>query len=47
MAKILASITLTLNYTGIENAQVIVEAVVEDAKVKTVVLAETEKLFIK
>lgn len=45
MAKILSSITPTLNYAGIENAQVIVEAVVEDPKVKTVVLAETEKLL--
>jgi len=45
MAKILSSITPTLNYAGIENAQIIVEAVVEDPKVKTVVLAETEKLL--
>lgn len=47
MAKILSSITPTLNYAGIENAQIIVEAVVEDPKVKTVVLAETEKLLNK
>lgn len=45
MAKILSSITPTLNYAGIKNAQIIVEAVVEDPKVKTVVLAETEKLL--
>lgn len=45
MAKILSSITPTLNYAGIENAQIIVEAVVEDPKVKTIVLAETEKLL--
>ncbi|RXK32599.1 hypothetical protein BBD39_03460 [Arsenophonus endosymbiont of Bemisia tabaci Asia II 3] len=47
MAKILSSLTPTLNYAGIENAQTIVEAVVEDPKVKTVVLAETEKLLNK
>lgn len=45
MAKILSSITPTLNYAGIENAQIIVEAVVEDPKVKTVVLAEIKKLL--
>ncbi|WP_338884545.1 fatty acid oxidation complex subunit alpha FadB [Xenorhabdus sp. TH1] len=42
MAKILASIQPTLNYAGIEQSQVVVEAVVENPKIKAAVLAETE-----
>ncbi|MEL6115591.1 fatty acid oxidation complex subunit alpha FadB [Photobacterium sp. SP02] len=43
MAKILASIQPTLHYAGIEEADVIVEAVVENPKVKAAVLAEVEE----
>lgn len=45
MANILATIQPTLDYTGIERAQVIVEAVVENPKVKAAVLAEVEALI--
>ncbi|WP_145591085.1 fatty acid oxidation complex subunit alpha FadB [Yersinia rochesterensis] len=45
MASILATIQPTLDYTGIERAQVIVEAVVENPKVKAAVLAEVEALI--
>lgn len=45
MASILATIQPTLNYTGIERTQVIIEAVVENQKVKAAVLAETETLM--
>ncbi|WP_045607927.1 fatty acid oxidation complex subunit alpha FadB [Vibrio parahaemolyticus] len=42
MAGILASITPSLHYAGIENSDVIVEAVVENPKIKTAVLSEVE-----
>ncbi|MDF5366644.1 3-hydroxyacyl-CoA dehydrogenase NAD-binding domain-containing protein, partial [Vibrio parahaemolyticus] len=42
MAGILASITPRLHYAGIENSDVIVEAVVENPKVKAAVLSEVE-----
>ncbi|CDG22705.1 Fatty acid oxidation complex subunit alpha [Includes: Enoyl-CoA hydratase/Delta(3)-cis-Delta(2)-trans-enoyl-CoA isomerase/3-hydroxybutyryl-CoA epimerase; 3-hydroxyacyl-CoA dehydrogenase] [Xenorhabdus poinarii G6] len=42
MAKILSSIQPTLNYAGIEQSQIVVEAVVENPKIKAAVLAETE-----
>ncbi|EHR7861025.1 fatty acid oxidation complex subunit alpha FadB [Vibrio parahaemolyticus] len=42
MAGILASITPSLHYAGIENSDVIVEAVVENPKVKAAVLSEVE-----
>jgi 3-hydroxyacyl-CoA dehydrogenase/enoyl-CoA hydratase/3-hydroxybutyryl-CoA epimerase/enoyl-CoA isomerase len=42
MAEVLASITPTLDYTGFEEADVVVEAVIENEKVKRSVLAETE-----
>ncbi|EKP3896840.1 fatty acid oxidation complex subunit alpha FadB [Yersinia enterocolitica] len=45
MANILATIQPTLDYAGIERAQVIVEAVVEHPKVKAAVLAEIETLI--
>ncbi|AHK19501.1 fatty acid oxidation complex subunit alpha FadB [Yersinia similis] len=45
MASILATIRPTLDYAGIERAQVIVEAVVENPKVKAAVLAEVETLI--
>ena len=43
MAGILASITPSLHYAGIENSDVIVEAVVENPKVKAAVLTEVEQ----
>ncbi|MGR5268867.1 fatty acid oxidation complex subunit alpha FadB [Vibrio astriarenae] len=43
MAGILASITPSLHYAGIEASDVIVEAVVENPKVKAAVLAEVEQ----
>lgn len=43
MAGILASITPSLNYAGIEQADVVVEAVVENPKVKAAVLSEVEE----
>ncbi|EIZ1551698.1 fatty acid oxidation complex subunit alpha FadB [Vibrio parahaemolyticus] len=42
MAGVLASITPSLHYAGIENSDVIVEAVVENPKVKATVLSEVE-----
>ncbi|MEQ1964510.1 fatty acid oxidation complex subunit alpha FadB [Xenorhabdus khoisanae] len=42
MAKILSSIQPTLTYAGIEQSQIIVEAVVENPKIKAAVLTETE-----
>ncbi|HHX8677874.1 TPA: fatty acid oxidation complex subunit alpha FadB [Vibrio alginolyticus] len=42
MAGILASITPSLHYAGIENSDVVVEAVVENPKVKAAVLSEVE-----
>ncbi|HGF5184969.1 fatty acid oxidation complex subunit alpha FadB [Vibrio parahaemolyticus] len=42
MAGILASITPSLHYAGIENSDVIVEAIVENPKVKAAVLSEVE-----
>ena len=42
MAGILASITPSLHYAGIEESDVIVEAVVENPKVKSAVLSEVE-----
>ncbi|KGR33136.1 multifunctional fatty acid oxidation complex subunit alpha [Vibrio campbellii] len=42
MAGILASITPSLHYAGIEESDVIVEAVVENPKVKAAVLSEVE-----
>ncbi|EEY39797.1 fatty oxidation complex alpha subunit FadJ [Vibrio mimicus MB451] len=44
MAGILASITPSLHYAGIDQADVIVEAVVENPKVKAAVLSEVEGL---
>ena len=43
MASVLSSIRPTLSYDGFDKADVIVEAVVENPKVKHAVLAETEK----
>ncbi|MEH0743389.1 fatty acid oxidation complex subunit alpha FadB [Vibrio cholerae] len=43
MAGILASITPSLHYAGIEQADVVVEAVVENPKVKAAVLSEVEQ----
>ncbi|EKT53053.1 fatty acid oxidation complex subunit alpha FadB [Providencia sneebia] len=43
MAKVLASIHPSLSYSGIENSQIVVEAVVENPKIKSSVLAEVEK----
>ncbi|QAV23485.1 fatty acid oxidation complex subunit alpha FadB [Proteus hauseri] len=45
MAKTLASIQPTLNYASISDADVVVEAVVENPKIKSAVLAETEALL--
>ncbi len=42
MAKILSSIQPSLSYAGIEQSQIVVEAVVENPKIKAAVLAETE-----
>ncbi|MCR9420640.1 MULTISPECIES: fatty acid oxidation complex subunit alpha FadB [unclassified Vibrio] len=42
MASVLASITPSLHYAGIEQADVIVEAVVENPKIKAAVLSEVE-----
>jgi 3-hydroxyacyl-CoA dehydrogenase/enoyl-CoA hydratase/3-hydroxybutyryl-CoA epimerase/enoyl-CoA isomerase len=44
MAGILSSITPTLHYAGIQEADVIVEAVVENPKIKAAVLSEVEGL---
>lgn len=43
MGDILNSIDPTLTYAGFEDVDIVVEAVVENAKVKGIVLAETEK----
>ncbi|MBU2897571.1 fatty acid oxidation complex subunit alpha FadB [Vibrio hepatarius] len=43
MADILASITPSLHYAGIDDSDVIVEAVVENPKVKAAVLSEVEQ----
>lgn len=43
LSQILASITPSLHYAGIEQADVVVEAVVENPKVKAAVLAEVEQ----
>ncbi|GLT20310.1 fatty acid oxidation complex subunit alpha [Vibrio zhanjiangensis] len=43
MAGILASITPSLHYAGIDNSDVIVEAVVENPKIKASVLSEVEQ----
>ncbi|WAY95013.1 fatty acid oxidation complex subunit alpha FadB, partial [Serratia marcescens] len=45
MAQVLSTIQPTLDYAGIERAQVIVEAVVENPKVKAAVLSEVETLI--
>lgn len=42
MAKVIASITPTLSYADLENTDYVVEAVVENEKVKKAVLAEVE-----
>ncbi|MGF1751499.1 fatty acid oxidation complex subunit alpha FadB [Vibrio cionasavignyae] len=44
MAGILSSITPSLHYAGIEQSDVIVEAVVENPNIKAAVLTEVEKL---
>ena len=43
MASTLASITPTLEYNAIKNADMVIEAVVENPKVKSIVLKETEQ----
>ncbi|MGF1770094.1 fatty acid oxidation complex subunit alpha FadB [Enterovibrio makurazakiensis] len=45
MAEVLASITPSLHYAGIEQADIIVEAVVENPKIKAAVLSEVEGLI--
>ncbi|EIC82657.1 fatty acid oxidation complex subunit alpha FadB [Serratia sp. M24T3] len=45
MAQILSTIQPTLNYSGLERAQIVVEAVVENPKIKAAVLAEAEALL--
>ncbi|CZF86769.1 fatty acid oxidation complex subunit alpha FadB [Grimontia marina] len=45
MAEVLASITPSLHYAGIEQSDVVVEAVVENPKVKAAVLSEVEALL--
>ena len=45
MAKVLSTIQPTLSYSGIERAKVVVEAVVENPKIKSAVLAEAEALL--
>ncbi|WAT00410.1 fatty acid oxidation complex subunit alpha FadB [Rouxiella chamberiensis] len=45
MAKILSTIQPTLSYSGLERAQIVVEAVVENPKIKAAVLAEAEALL--
>ncbi len=42
MAQVLSAIRPTLSYQGVENADMVVEAVVENPKVKQAVLAEAE-----
>ena len=43
MAATLANITPTLDYSAIKNSDLVIEAVVENPKVKGIVLAETEE----
>ncbi|OAN12682.1 multifunctional fatty acid oxidation complex subunit alpha [Photobacterium jeanii] len=43
MAKVISAITPSLNYAGIEHADVVVEAVVENPKIKAAVLNEVEQ----
>lgn len=45
MADVLASITPSLHYAGIEHADVVVEAVVENPKIKAAVLSEVEGML--
>lgn len=45
MAKTIASITPTLDYSAVKHADIVVEAVVENPKVKDAVLRETEALL--
>ncbi len=45
MAQTIASITPTLDYAAIKHADIVVEAVVENPKVKDAVLVETEALL--
>lgn len=47
MAEILTSITPSLHYLGIEEADIVIEAVVENLKVKSFVLREAENLIPK
>ncbi len=44
MAATLSSIHPSLSYNGVENSQIVVEAVVENPKVKAAVLSEVESL---
>ncbi|MGB2079113.1 MAG: fatty acid oxidation complex subunit alpha FadB, partial [Vibrio sp.] len=44
MAQVLSSITPSLHYAGIEESDIVVEAVVENPKVKAAVLSEVESL---
>lgn len=45
MAQVLSTIQPTLDYTGIDKAQLVVEAVVENPKVKIAVLSEVEQMM--
>lgn len=45
MATTLASIHPSLSYAGIENSEIVVEAVVENPKIKAAVLSEVESLI--
>ncbi|HEX4912050.1 MAG TPA: fatty acid oxidation complex subunit alpha FadB [Permianibacter sp.] len=45
MAKTIAAITPTLDYAAVKHADIVVEAVVENPKVKDAVLVETEALL--
>ncbi|MDO4688355.1 MAG: fatty acid oxidation complex subunit alpha FadB [Plesiomonas sp.] len=45
MAQTLTAITPSLNYAGIERSDIVVEAVVENPKIKQSVLAEVEQLL--
>lgn len=47
MAKVLSNITPTLHYADVEGTDVVIEAVVENPKVKDAVLQETEALLDK
>lgn len=44
MAQVLSSISPSLHYAGIENSDIVVEAVVENPKIKAAVLSEVESL---